>query len=68
MLEDGAVRALTILNDPQAPTRYDYQIDVEGGIILKPTDDGAIASEGPDKSSRRMILEYVNPMGTTGMA
>jgi hypothetical protein len=44
-LEDGAVRALTILNDPQAPTRYDYQIDVDGGIILKPTDDGAIARD-----------------------
>ncbi|NKR13821.1 hypothetical protein A5N16_22880 [Arthrobacter sp. M6] len=27
-LEDGAVRAVTVINEPQAQTRYDYEINM----------------------------------------
>lgn len=55
-LEDGAVRALTVINEAQAPTRYDYEINVAEGIVLKPTDDGAIALVGADGSAQGMIM------------
>jgi hypothetical protein len=55
-LEDGAVRAVTVINEPQAATRYDYEINVAEGIVLEPTDDGAIALIGADGSAQGMIL------------
>jgi hypothetical protein len=52
VFEDGAVRAVTVINEPQAATRYDYEINVAEGIVLEPTDDGAIALIGADGSAQ----------------
>ncbi|UWX95798.1 hypothetical protein N2K95_08785 [Arthrobacter zhaoxinii] len=55
-LDDGSVRVLTVINDEIAPGRYDYQIDVEDGVVLELTPEGAVALKGADGSSQGMIL------------
>ena len=55
-LDDGAVRALTVINGPQAPTRYDYKIEAAEGVVLTLADGGAISLRGPDGSDQGMIL------------
>ncbi|MCD4853597.1 hypothetical protein LN996_22500 [Arthrobacter sp. AK01] len=55
-LEDGAVRELTVINDRQAPTRYDYKIDAPEGVALTLADGGAISIKGLDGSDQGMIL------------
>lgn len=55
-LADGAVRALTVINNREAPVEYEYQIDAEAGIVLEPTGGGAILLRGVDGSSRGAVL------------
>lgn len=55
-LNDGAVRALTVINNSEAPVEYEYQIDVEAGVVLEPAHGGAILFKGRDGSSEGAIL------------
>ncbi|MGJ3192654.1 hypothetical protein ACR30Z_21080 [Paenarthrobacter sp. FR1] len=47
---------MTVINGPQAPTRYDYKIDADEGVVLELADGGAISIKGLDGSEQGMIL------------
>lgn len=48
---DGSVRMLTVIDNPSAPTRYDYKITVPAGgrIVLASSNNGALIVDGSDK-------------------
>lgn len=48
--EDGGVRMLTIIDNPNAPTTYDYRVTVPNGGKIELTEDGgAIVLDGNDQ-------------------
>lgn len=56
--EDGGVRMLTIIDNPNAPTEYDYKITVPNGGHIELADDGGAVVLG---ANQELIASVVTP-------
>jgi len=60
---DGAVRFLSILDGPNAPTEFPYELALDSGAIIEPKDDGSVVVLAPPASdgSRSPIARIAAP-------
>jgi len=65
--EDGGVRMLTVIDNPNAPTQYDYKVSIpKGGRIELSPDGGAIILNSKDKPVAAVTTPWAKD--TTGKA
>jgi hypothetical protein len=60
---DGAVRFLSILDGPNAPTEFPYELALDSGATIDPKDDGSVVVLAPPASdgSRSPIARIAAP-------